>query len=439
MTIFTLLFLYIALLIGVSWWSSRKSSDEDFLIAGRSRGTGAILFSKYASSVGLGWFMVYTGYIYQFGPSASLLLPGLVFSFILFAFWAVPRIRASSGTCYTKGEYVEACTKSTTARHLTDLLSIAIAVLTILIALIGGAKIISTVGPLSYEWALLGTAGVVLSYVLLSGFRAVILTDILQSGIMLVLLILVAWYAVADSTLTEFASIPSVVNVGELFGFFVFGLLSVFAASDRYQLTFAAKNNSVAKRGMFWALAPVLLTFILLMFVGLSVALRISGLDSDLVLLYFIENSLTVSLLPLAIVLLCAGLMSTADTYIYVIGLYLARLRSKWRSVFHVRVAITLVVVILTGIALLARNMVDVAILSGALMLPLAIAMIYIIAGGTQAYKFIGAMVGGLIGVVFGISLLGLSPAAAPFPIIGALLGLLWPARWTNAPKNTVA
>lgn len=292
---------------------------------------------------------------------------------------------------------------------------------------------------LSYELALIVTALVILIYVLLSGFRAVILTDVIQSGIMLALLSLVAWGAYTQTDLSALHALEANLPLGEVVGFVLFGILSIFAASDRYQLVFASKDVRAAKQGMLFSVIPVAITFVLLLIIGLTVALAAPGLDPDLVFLHFIETMLSPELLPFVLVLLFAGLMSTADTNVYLIGLYAARLHSRWRDVRHTRIAMIAVVVLSTTAALVARDIVDTAILSGACMLSIAIGMIYIIAGGTQAHKFIASVVGGVIGVVLGISLLGLSPAAAPFPIIGALMGLLWPARWTNAPKNTVA
>lgn len=439
-TVFAWLLVYIVGLLTLAVWTGRNSDAEDFLIAGRKRAVIQILVSKYAAAVGVSWFIVYTGYAYQFGWSVVAFIPGLVVSYLLFALWAVPRIctEAEGKRFYTQGNYVGSRTNSHNARIVADITSVVIAVLAVLITLIGGAKVIESLNLLSYGWALLLTSFVVMVYIAFSGFRGVLITDVVQGLIVLIFVFIIAWQAITHSGgMIEVLSFEKdFFNMGDLIGFTLFGLFSIFAASDRYQLCFAAKNARTAKAGMAGSFLPITLTFVLLIFIGLSVAMRQSGLDPDLVFLHFITDILPAAFLPFIAVLLFAGLMSSADTLLYIIGLYSALLIPKWNSLTHIRYAMIATVLVLTVVAFIARDVLDVALLAGGFALTIPIAMIYVIAGGRKAHTFIASVFGGCIGLALGIGLLGLVPAAAPFPLVGGLLGLFWPKRFLHFTQS---
>ena len=95
-SIYLYLGLYIALLLIISWWVSRKQSKEDFLISGRNRGGWQIFASKFAAAIGAGYFIVYTGFAYEYGVATFTLVLGTIIGYLLFAYWAAPRIHDKS-------------------------------------------------------------------------------------------------------------------------------------------------------------------------------------------------------------------------------------------------------------------------------------------------------------------------------------------------------
>jgi len=66
LNIYFYLGLYVFLLLIISYFISKKQDKEDFLISGRNRGSIQILFSKFATSIGAGFFITYTGFAYDF-------------------------------------------------------------------------------------------------------------------------------------------------------------------------------------------------------------------------------------------------------------------------------------------------------------------------------------------------------------------------------------
>jgi len=426
------IYLYIAIYVGAllifSWVISRKQEKEDFFIAGRNRGGWQIFASKFAAAIGVGYFITYTGFAYEYGMGVFSLLIGMAIGYLIFAYWATPKIYKNSREkrFYTIGDFVFERTKNSFAKNFANIASMAILFSWLLAAIIGGGKIINDFGFISYNIAVLLTAAVVLIYILLAGFRAVILTDIVQSIIIVILLIIITFGITGSATITElFASQNNGIDIGTAIGFFLFGILSVYSYSDRYQLSYAAKDKKNLKHGIGLAIFPSLFAGFLLLFIGNFMAANISGLDSGLVFTEALKNFLPESLLPLAIVLFFAGIMSSADTNIYSISSHYAMSIKKWSMKTIKKATITLMIAI-SFLAIAFPDVVGVSIFAGAISLTLSFPMIYLLSGGQKNSKFIASAVLGILGVILGIALVGLNPSAALFPVIGGAIGLLW-------------
>jgi len=194
-TLAVYLITYILILFAISYFVSRKQGKEGFLISGRNRGGWQIMFSKFASAIGAGYFITYTGFAYEYGLGLFAMLVGMVLGYIAFAYWAAPKIAKDSKEkkFYTIGHFVNDKMKSKFSMYLADIFSSAILFSWLLVGIIGGGKIISDFGLLSYSYAVILTSIVVLSYLLMAGHKAVIMTDIVQSIVIFVLLILVTF------------------------------------------------------------------------------------------------------------------------------------------------------------------------------------------------------------------------------------------------------
>jgi len=292
--------------------------------------------------------------------------------------------------------------------------------------MIGGAKIINDFGLLSYNAAVFLTAFVVLAYVLLAGFRAVLLTDVIQSFVILILLFLITFSIIGSVSVSSLFSIETgSVNFGVVFGFFVFGLLAVFSYSSMYQLCYAAKTKRKLKHAIGLSILPILLVAFLLLLIGLFMASNSPGLDSGLVFTEALKNFLPASLLPLAIVLFFAGVMSTEDTDIYAISSHYAKDR-KGDFVRNIRISALVLVIIALDISLFFRDIVDVSIIAGGLAITLSLPMIYLLAGGTDSKRFAASTFLGLLALILGLIIFGIEPIVAVPVLVFSGLGLLW-------------
>src|SRR3989338_2418629 len=99
---------YILLLLGVSYWISRKQKSEDFLIGGRDRSGIQIFASKFATAIGAGYFITYTGFAYEYGYGVFAMVFGILVGYFLFAYWAAPKayLKSKEKKFYTMGDFV---------------------------------------------------------------------------------------------------------------------------------------------------------------------------------------------------------------------------------------------------------------------------------------------------------------------------------------------
>lgn len=427
--VYTILAIYILALLGLSYFSSRRQSDEDFLISGRNRPGWQIFLSKFAAGIGAGYFITYTGFAYEYGMGVFALLLGVVLGYLFFAYWATPKIHAESKNnhYYTIGDLVKGKTKSNFCASLANIVSNVILFSWLLVGIIGGGKIISDFGLISYVPAVIITGLVVMLYILLARYKGVLLTDIIQSFVILVLLFAVTVGIVGSDITSLFQVNTGSVDIGTAVGFLIFGILSVFSMTSYYQLTYAAKDEKKLKHAMGLAVVPILIAATMLLLVGLFMAKNVVGLDTGLVFTEALKTFLPVSLLPYAIVLFFAGVMSSADTNVYAISTQLSAKKSL--SIKKIRYGISIIMPLTVIFSIVFSDIVDVSIIAGGISCLLSAGMIYLISGGKNPSRFTGSIVGGIIGFVIAIIVIGITPVSLLPSILGSLLGLLWKGR----------
>jgi Na+/proline symporter len=432
MAIYIFAIIYVTFIIGLSIYYSKTSTDEDYLLAGRNRTTFAIMASKFAGAIGVSTFITYTGYAYRFGWGVFIMLVGSIIGYNLFAFWASPIIKRLSvqGKFYTQGDMPAYVTGDKRTGDLANVLTVIIQFFWILLSLVGGAKVIAYFGLMCYPMAVITTCAIVLTYVLLAGFKAVIITDIFQAFIILFFLVFIVFNLIkAENVSLILSHTTESLNPGLVVGLALYGCLSVFGLADRYLLCYAAKNVRSIKLGMSLAVIPVVIIAFLLMIVGLTVLYHKSGMDADTVFIYAMQHQLSEKLIPVLIVMFFAGLMSTADTAIFAVASHAASHSRVTNKVTAVRISSIVVVILATVISFFWESVVDITVVGAALRLTLAVPMIYIILQHKNAGRFKGSLFGGIIGLIGGIFAFGSDPKLALTVLIGSLLGLLYRSK----------
>ncbi len=429
---------YLFFLLLVTLYAGRGQSGESYLIAGRDRSWWQGGFSKYAGSVGAGWLIAYAGFAYEYGWPLNFIILGAVAGIVLYAYWAVPRIRTLQTTqAYTQGDFVYVCTNSVLAKQCLNVSTCIMVLLTLLIAAVGAASLMETFGFLGYEMALLLTIGITIGYVAISGFKAVVLTDIIQALLLLVLLVVVVGgvlttHPVTFEVLLERRDI-SLLGVAILI---IFGFVATFADPTRFQITYAGKDNRSVRKGMMFTIVPAFVTILSIYVLANSVYTLNPHLDSAQVFPVAIATYAPEVLIPLGILVFFIALMSTVDSYLYSLATHAGQLLSNRTldSAFVRKITVVFGVVII-AIAWFFRDVVNFAVLSGAMLIIIAIPILYLIAGGRDGSRFIILLLGGYGGAVVGVLTLGLTPDAGAFVLLGFLLSCCVPKQLI---KNSV-
>ncbi len=348
---------------------------------------------------------------------------------------AAPKVKQFSlgQQFYTQGDLVRFITINENSRLLTDGLTIVVQFFWVLLALVGGAKVIAYFEIVSYGSALVSTAVVLLLYLLLSGFKAVILTDVVQTVIILVFLSFLVTLLFWDEevVLVELLQTPAPAQIGwgNILGLLLYGGLSVFGLADRYQLCYAARDADTARRGMALAVLPVLAVVLLLLLVGLSALAQTPTLEPDQAFLYAMEHFLSPTWYPFLLLLFFAGLMSSADTNIFAVASHGAFLLPTKDKVKTTKWLTVLVIVLATLIAYFWRSIVDISIIGAALRITLALPMMYIISRGNNTGRFMTSTLLGVGALLLGWLFLGAEPVLILLILVAGMLGMLYKSK----------
>lgn len=432
MEIYLLALAYVLFIVLLSFYYSKKSTDEDYLLAGRNRSGFAIMASKFAGAIGVSTFITYTGYAYRFGWGVFIMLIGSIIGYNLFAYWAAPIIKklSTQGKFYTQGDLPTYVTGDRRTGLYANVVTIIIQFFWVLLSLVGGAKIIAFFGLMSYPMAVLTTCFIITAYVLLAGFKAVIITDIFQSFIILFFLIAIVYNLLSGENITDILTHQTeTVQIGSVIGLALYGSLSVFGLADRYLLCYAAKNERSLKLGMSLAVIPIIVIAFLLLLVGLKVLTHKSGMDPDTVFVYAMQNQLSQSFIPALLVMFFAGLMSSADTAIFAVASHVVGGSKVVNKVKGVRIATLVVVALASTISFFWESVVNITIVGAALRMTLAIPMIYVILQNKNSGRFKGSVIGGIIGLMAGVVAFGADPKLAITVLVGSLVGLLYKSK----------
>lgn len=257
---------YLALMVGIGLWASRKSAASlgDFFLAGRGLGRVVVALSAVTSGRS-GWLLLgFSGLAWARGLSAVWALLGYtVVEFFLFREFG-RRLRRLSGAadCITVPDVFAA----RFGEGAVALRVVLVLVMLVFITPYAGAQFLA--GGKAFHGAFgldqnLGvalTGGIVLAYTVLGGFLAVSLTDVVQALFMLTALIALPLMAIADlggaGALVEQLAAqdpalvdPFAIGAGALLGFVGIGLGSpgsphiivrAMSIRDPGQLRFAA-------------------------------------------------------------------------------------------------------------------------------------------------------------------------------------------------------
>jgi len=257
--------LYLALLIGVSYYRSRSvATQDDFMVAGRSVSTLFLVGTLVCTWIGSGSLFAGAGRAFRHGFSALWMSAGAWVG-IAVVYFLAPRVRRIAQ--YTVPDILEI--RYSPAARLLGTVAIIIAYLTIAsYQFIGGGRLLHVVTGIEPRYGQAIVCGLVVVFIALAGMKSIVTLD-LVNGILITLGILVAaplalGVAGGWSGLTTTLPETHFTTFGDLgylpaFGLFLPTFLLLLGESGMYQKFMSAKDESSAKKAVLGMIAGVIL------------------------------------------------------------------------------------------------------------------------------------------------------------------------------------
>jgi len=349
---------YFVIVLGIGYWSSRKQSAEDYLIASRSLPWWKIAMSNASGLVGAGLMVALATFSFMFGVSVIWATFGAFMGFVLLAIFA-RRLKNMSDAkrFYTFSDYFYTKWGKIVGLAVTAMVFIAYFMI-MAGQFIGSATMLEHISGLTYPLAVIVSAVAIIIYLSLGGFRAVIKTDIFQYAAMM-LLLCVMLFSIKTQTFVALGKTMFSAGFTQNLSFAVIGFFAVVVAADVWQRIYAARSVRDCRIGM--VASGVMFFFLATPFVILGALARVSFpniLPKDALVHGLFE--LTPILFGIGAVVVFAAIMSSIDTQLFVASMNISKdIASRYRTltkeklVLITRIAIVVLAICAAAVAIL--------------------------------------------------------------------------------------
>ncbi len=330
---FFLIYAAIAVIIGI--FASRKESEEDFMIADRKVGGIQMVATMTAGVFDGAALSIYIAYVYQFGFSALWFFVGISLGFLLFRQLASKiKVKADSMGVYSMPEYFYRLFGSRNGVMFSIFLCLQFFVYLVVNFIISG-KVLAQIFPfLGYGGSVVVGGCIILSYLLMAGFKAVVRTDFYQFLIMILMTVCVGYYLSRKSEIRVTDLDLSGMGVGNTLGFLVLAGLGVLVAPDLWQRVFAAKDQKNLRRGFGYGALILPLLAIIVTTVGLATKRANLNIQPEDALVAGFSRLLPYGIKEFGLVLLYAVALSSSDTVTFVVSSIITRDLKNYTSRF---------------------------------------------------------------------------------------------------------
>src|SRR3990167_2032480 len=316
--LFFLLFITIVVVIGIV--SSRKETEEDFMIAERKVEGVQVAATMSAAFFDGAFLAIYIAYVYQYGFSAIWLFIGLALGLLLLKKYAGKiKQKADELKVYSMPEYFFRILGKKNGLMFSFFLVLQFFLLLIVNLVISG-KVLSAIFPIPYFLAVIIGGAIVLTYLLLAGFKAVVRTDFFQVIIAFIMTLSVGIFLFGrtDIPVSEFNL--GTLGVGNIIGFLVLAGFGIMVAPDLWQRIFATKDERNLRRGLNYSVFIILIFAIIVSVVGLATKQFFPNIIPEDALVTGFSNLLPFGLKEFGMVLLYAVSLSSSDTVTFVVA-----------------------------------------------------------------------------------------------------------------------
>lgn len=252
-----ILVLYLAIMIGVGAWFSRKkvmATGDDYLFAGRSLPRPVMIGTLLATWVGSGTIIGGASFAYTYGPLASIFFLAGTPVGIIVLYFLVKRIRRL-GT-YTVPQLLEQ-RYGLTVRILAAIITVLAYVGITAYQFTGGGLILGVIAPISATDGAIIMALVVTFLAVSGGLKSVAWTDFLSAVVIVVCLMVTlplvlgveigGWENYWSGLSADAQTLSGGLSAIQLLGYFLPLFLLILADQNMYQRFGAAKNEKEAR------------------------------------------------------------------------------------------------------------------------------------------------------------------------------------------------
>lgn len=313
--------IYVLIAIIIGWYSSKKESEEDFMIANR-KVKGILMISTITAGMFDGAVLsIYIAYVYQYGFSAIWFFLGMSFGFLLFRYFA-KRIKnkADELKAYSMPEYFFKILGKRNGIMFSVFLVVQFFGYLIINFILSG-KVLAAIFPdMPYSIAVCVGGIIILSYLLLAGFKAVIRTDFYQLLIMIIMTVTVAIFLIGKTPFSKSDFQLGNMGIGNMIGFFVISGFGILVAPDLWQRVFAAKDVKNLKRGLAFGAFLLPILAIIITVVGLATKHHFPNINPEDALIIGFSMLLPFVIKQFGTVMLYAVALSSSDTVTFVVS-----------------------------------------------------------------------------------------------------------------------
>ncbi|BDC34956.1 hypothetical protein Noda2021_09140 [Candidatus Dependentiae bacterium Noda2021] len=297
--------------------SRTVKTASDYYLAGRSLGVMQVTCNLIATQLGGGLLLGTAATAYSIGYYGILYTLGMSIGFLLLAMGIASRLQQFKVT--TTAQLFETQYKSPALKKIASLLSI-ITFFGILIAqVIGTRSLIAGLGFDSF-WLIIPFWFSVIGYTMLGGLRAITINDMIQLGLITLIfgsifvyslfsnpgLALRMWteQSLVFAKQPEQTSLLSIILMPALFSLF---------QQDLAQRFFASRTKAVATVSALYAGLFLVLFACIPVYFGMATRLLDFDLQGANPLIVYLNNSISGSVVALALCAIVAAIVSTAD------------------------------------------------------------------------------------------------------------------------------
>ncbi|MFA5954871.1 MAG: sodium:solute symporter family protein [Patescibacteria group bacterium] len=321
---FFVLYILGVVIIGVV--TSRRETEEGFMIADRKVSGLQLPATMSAGLFDGATLSMFIAYVYQYGISASWLFVGFAAGFLFLRRYLAHRIKqqADAFGVYSMPEYFYKIFGRQSGLMFSVLLIVQYFFLLAINLIIAG-KVLQSTFSLPYTLSVVAGGLIVLSYLLLAGFKAVVKTDFFQLCIMFIMSIAVAGFLVTKTSIPVAEFSPFTIGFGNILGFLLIGAISIVVAPDLWQRIFSAKDQIVLRRGLGYAAIILPLLGAIICIVGLVTKQFFPDIAPEDAFVIGFSKLLPYGLKEFGMVLLYAVALSSSDTITFVVSSIVTR------------------------------------------------------------------------------------------------------------------